>query len=430
MTAYEDGFFVYSPYNLDLSSLFLSQEQIERGPQNVGGRNAAAGSSDMISVRPTDTPYAEIRANIANFGTYNIEGAVSGQVAPGLDVRIAGYYHNQDQGYYKNLVNGLSEGNEIHEWYIQPQLDWKPNDKTELWVRAFAANWNNRGDAGARSGFANGSWDETNLTDANSYPGAGLFVNPNFGYAAAAGGNPAANAALVAAGAAASARTRSDLGDPGGPGHPQQPLGHQPEQLRGHPAPHQYAEQFQRLQRHLHLRHHPWYPVQIHRRLSAVFLHTELLHAGHRRDVVHPARQHRQCRAHRRRQRRGLPGCSSTGGPLPAVTKLPASALVINPTVDLNYVEDDGWWSHEISLQSTGDSPLQWTGGLYYYNQHYSNPIQDTAKQANFTNPDYAPPGAVTSAACAALSGFCGFSALPSRRRPTRTTTCSSTPTR
>src|SRR5580700_608837 len=58
---YEDEFYVYSPYGLDKSSLFLSQEQIERGPQNTGGRVAEGGSIDMISVRPTDTPYGEIR---------------------------------------------------------------------------------------------------------------------------------------------------------------------------------------------------------------------------------------------------------------------------------------------------------------------------------------------------------------------------------
>jgi iron complex outermembrane receptor protein len=66
---YEDEFYVYSPYGLDKSSLFLSQEQIERGPQSVGGREAPGGSIDMISVRPTDQPYAELRASIANFGT-------------------------------------------------------------------------------------------------------------------------------------------------------------------------------------------------------------------------------------------------------------------------------------------------------------------------------------------------------------------------
>jgi iron complex outermembrane receptor protein len=193
---YEDDFYVYSPYGLDKSSLFLSQEQIERGPQNVGGRNAAAGSIDMISVRPTDDPYAELRATIGSFGTHVIEGAISGQVAPGLDLRIAGFDKNQDYGYYRNLI-GPDEGNVIHEWYVEGQADWKPNDKFELWARVFSEAWNGRGDAGSRVGFYNGSWDETTLTDSNSYVGAGLFLNPNFGYAAP-NGNPTANAALTA----------------------------------------------------------------------------------------------------------------------------------------------------------------------------------------------------------------------------------------
>src|ERR1700723_3426566 len=45
---YEDEFYVYSPYGLDKSSLFLRQEQIERGPQNVGGRNAEGGFIDIV----------------------------------------------------------------------------------------------------------------------------------------------------------------------------------------------------------------------------------------------------------------------------------------------------------------------------------------------------------------------------------------------
>ena len=47
VATYEDGFYVVSPYQLDKSSLFLSQEQIERGPQNVGrSRSCDAPQSD------------------------------------------------------------------------------------------------------------------------------------------------------------------------------------------------------------------------------------------------------------------------------------------------------------------------------------------------------------------------------------------------
>src|SRR5579871_301268 len=126
---YEDEFYVYSPYGLAKSSLFLTQEQIERGPQNVGGRNAAAGSIDMISVRPTDHPYAELRASVGNFGAYHVEGAASDEILPGLSARIAGFWDAQDDGYYKNLIGGVSEGHVVHEWYGEGQADWKPNDK-------------------------------------------------------------------------------------------------------------------------------------------------------------------------------------------------------------------------------------------------------------------------------------------------------------
>src|SRR6185312_9291246 len=194
---YEDEFYVYSPYALDKSSLFLSQEQIERGPQSVGGREAPGGSIDMISVRPTDHPYGEMRATFANFGTYNIEGAFSTQVAPGLDVRVAGYDHNQNDGFFHNLAPGMkSEGTVEHEYYLEGQVDWKPSDQFEFWARAFISGWNNRGDAGSRVGFANGSFNETTLTDGNAYVGGGLFVNPNYGYAAP-NGNPIANAAVL-----------------------------------------------------------------------------------------------------------------------------------------------------------------------------------------------------------------------------------------
>ena len=38
----------------------------------------------MISVRPTEQPYGELRASVGNFGAYHVEGAFSGQIANGL----------------------------------------------------------------------------------------------------------------------------------------------------------------------------------------------------------------------------------------------------------------------------------------------------------------------------------------------------------
>ena len=418
VATYEDEFYVYSAYELDKSSLFLSQEQIERGPQSVGGKEAAGGSIDLISVRPTDHPYGELRASVANFGTYNLEGAFSDQVAPGLDVRIDGYYHNQDQGFYNNVANGISEGNQIHEWYIEGSADWKPNDKTELYVRGFWSGWNNRGDAGARSGFSNGSWDETNLTDGNDYPGAALFVNPNYGYAAlspaaAAGRNPADPMPFG-----------TTLLTPG--------ILNNPSALN----PNNFAAVLPRdvsLNDYSGIQANFSYDVtdgiqfkyiggyqQYDYTLNYSEPDTDVTQfslPGSSPTAVGGLNDFNQLLGN------PAPGpfagcttCSLTGGPLAAGQVLPAAGpLVINPLVDLNYREDDGWWSHEVSLQSTDKSPFQWTVGLYYYQQHYINPISAEApQQANFQNPDYVLPGALLSGSCAvavpAFGGLCGFS--------------------
>ncbi|HLI66208.1 MAG TPA: hypothetical protein VKU90_07565, partial [Caulobacteraceae bacterium] len=169
VAAYEDEFFVYSPYNLALSSLFFSQEQIQRGPQNVGGRNSEGGSIDMIAVRPTNHPYAEVRGTVGNFNSYEIEGAASNEIAPNLNLRVAGEYNTQTQGYYKNVNPGQpSEGHKIDEWHIEGSYDWRPTPNFDWYGRLEFGAWNNdEGDAGTRQFLDKGSWDEVKLNDAH-----------------------------------------------------------------------------------------------------------------------------------------------------------------------------------------------------------------------------------------------------------------------
>jgi iron complex outermembrane receptor protein len=55
--------------------------------------------------------------------------------------------------------------------------------------------------------------------------------------------------------------------------------------------------------------------------------------------------------------------------------------LTVNPSEDYNYREDNSWFSHELTFSSTGDSPLQWIAGVYYYDQNYHDPITVGLKQ-------------------------------------------------
>ena len=389
VAVYEDGLYVYSPYQLDKSSLFLTQEQIERGPQNVGGRNADGGSIDMISVRPTVDPYAEVRASVGNYETYNLEAAASGEIAPGVQARIAAYDHQQDQGYYKNLAGGPSEGNDIHEWYVEGQLQGKIGDHADFWYRGFVSGWLNRGDAGARSGIGSGSYDETQLTDGNGYAGGGLFVNPNYGYAALPGA--AHNAALAAVGPNFTP-TSVTLKAPG---------------ILNNPSTVQNRDFAAILPRDNTLKN--YFGDQI--TLNYHFPGADLKYIGGYQQYdynLNYSTPDSDVTSFT------LPGstvpCGTvvaafagspiaglncpTAFPLAGQGALPAaSQLVINPTVDLHYQENDRWFSHELNLQSTSDGPLQWQVGGFYYFQNYANPISDTAPgQPQLAHPYLVPP--------------------------------------
>jgi iron complex outermembrane receptor protein len=290
-------------------------------------------------------------------------------VAPGVDVRIAAYDHNQDEGYYNNLANGVSEGNVIHEWYVEPQIEWKPNDQTDIWIRGFAAGWNNRGDAGSRTGYANGDWDETNLTDANTYPGAGLFVNPNFGYSAVAGS---------AAQAGAAANPSNQIANPAFgivPGAPKT-IAYLPTSvtfarpgINNNPSvtnPNDFASILSRD-----------VGLAAYNGFNTIFTYdltpdVQVKYIGGYQQYDYTLNY-------------SEPDTDVTSFTFPLLTGATgltgAGPLVVNPLVDLLYKEDDQWFSHELSFQSTSDSPLQWTAGAYYYQQHYNNPISATAPE-------------------------------------------------
>ncbi len=54
--------------------------------------------------------------------------------------------------------------------------------------------------------------------------------------------------------------------------------------------------------------------------------------------------------------------------------------LTIFPQIQANYVEDDWWTAHDVTFESTTDSPFQWTFGGFFFYQHYNQPysVYDT----------------------------------------------------
>ena len=77
--------------------------------------------------------------------------------------------------------------------------------------------------------------------------------------------------------------------------------------------------------------------------------------------------------------------------------------LVINPAESFDYREYNKFWSHEVNLISTGDGPLQWVTGAYYYKQQYRQPVFTTNPSQTQWNGPFGAPGFF----CAQTGGVC-----------------------
>lgn len=178
VSIYIDGLFTTSTVLAGGPPLDVDRVEILRGPQGtLYGRNAIGGTVNVISVRPTEDFYAEVRGIVENYGFTNLQMAVSGPIAEGLRFRLSGYKLDQRKGYFKNVNGGPSEGSKRDEYQIQAQIEADLGENAELWASYKTLVWHNRGGPGARAGYLNAP-NETGILDPN-FP---VVYNSAYGY--------------------------------------------------------------------------------------------------------------------------------------------------------------------------------------------------------------------------------------------------------
>jgi iron complex outermembrane recepter protein len=148
LAMYNDGFYTSSVTAFAQSTLFLERTEVLRGPQGtLYGKNAIGGALNIISKRPTDDFYAEIRGTYGNYDTKIVEGAISGPIAGTIRGRLAASWSDIGKAVFKNLnPNGRDEGNKGTYWTVEGQLDGSIADgKLEWWLKHSTTEWHTLG---------------------------------------------------------------------------------------------------------------------------------------------------------------------------------------------------------------------------------------------------------------------------------------------
>ncbi len=363
VATYSDGVYTSSTVEAGKTPIFTDRVEVLRGPQGtLYGRNSIGGAINVISKRPTEDPYGEVRATVGNYGRTLLEAAVSGPLAPDLQFRLAGNWEKQRDGYYKNVVPGMpSEGNVIDTYYVEGQLQAKFGDRLEGWVKASIAGWNNGGGGpGARATAITGPINTTEFAP------AALFVNP--GYACSGKVTNVVNLSPAGCANPADSNKRTFAAD----------TANSVSLDETYIFSTQWTYHFDGAD----LKYIGGYD-NYHYTLIADEDRTAI--QGFTLPVAPFF---------------GAAGPTVGGAVTPCAVVPGCTGVNVRPHYVSTYQENKHWVSHELNLSSSGDGALQWLAGAYYYKEGYQQPVFTTlANQTQLAGPLAASVPAVTGSA-------------------------------
>jgi iron complex outermembrane receptor protein len=319
VAVYDDGIYTTSTTTAGKTPIFTDRVEVLRGPQGtLYGRNSIGGAINVISKRPTQDFYAEVRGTVANYERTLLEAAISGPITQGLQFRLAGNWEKQREGYFTNVVPGMpSEGNVIDQFFVEAQVQAQFGDRAEGWAKFSLTGWNNgSGGPGARSGYSGGTYG---LGEYGS-----SFVDMMFACAPA---GPAFNVVNLS---------------PTGCNNPAQ----------------QDPRKFASL---------------IAQTVTLDDTYTYAANYTYHFDNMDLKYVGGGLNYHYKLRSDNSNGGAITSYQVRTVTGFPPATIL--PKQFSDYQEIYHNFSHELSLASTTEAPLQWIGGLYYYKEGYDQPV-------------------------------------------------------
>ncbi|HEY2357512.1 MAG TPA: TonB-dependent receptor, partial [Phenylobacterium sp.] len=358
---YSDGIYTSSTVEAGKTPLFVDRVEVLRGPQGtLYGRNSIGGAINIISKRPTEDWYGEVRANYQNYNHFILEGAVSGPTSiPGVQFRLGANWEKQTDGYFHNVVpGGHDEGAIIDQQYVEGQLKFHFNDNFDGWAKLAWAQWHNDGGGPGQRTY----WTPHDFPT-YQYDSPGFYVNA--GYACA----PNTTVTKIVT------------------------VGNIPLAQACHNPAVNDAREFSST-------------TNAEANLVATWIaSSEWTYHFPGMDLKYVVGgSHYNYTA-------VLPTNGGGPGDQPAITQFTipnvfgAPGAVIDPREISEYREALSWISNEVNLSSTGNGPLQWIVGLYYYSENYVQPTAGTLIDQPQMNTFGAPQ--LTNAVCAFTGNVC-----------------------
>jgi iron complex outermembrane recepter protein len=329
VAVYSDSIYSTSTVQAGETPIFIERLEVLRGPQGtLYGRNSIGGAINIVSRRPTEDWYAEVRGTYANYNRRLLEGAISGPITDWMQFRLVGNWDKQTEGWFENVstTGAPDEGGVIDTTFFEGQLAIQFNERFETWLKVSLIRWRNGGGGpGSRS-----SWSPFPYNLAQQSQSNNLVPNAGFAYSGLATnvvtGCPARNPALddsrtICVNTPGTVKLRDTV------------------IVASHWTYH--ADDF-----------------DIKYITGGTRYHYYLTGDQDGTGVQSYSTCHTLPAA-------SIPGCLA--GTIPRQTY---------PTrYEFDYQERESWWSNEINIISTNDGPFQYVLGAFLYHEDYDQPV-------------------------------------------------------
>lgn len=123
---YTDDVYLVSPAMLNFQLFDLERIEVLKGPQGtLYGKNTTAGTVKFISKKPAEETDAYLAVEYGRYERFSLEGAVGGEIFPGLNARVSLQTIQQNEGIQSNRTTGQDVG-EVDRSSWRAIVDWQP----------------------------------------------------------------------------------------------------------------------------------------------------------------------------------------------------------------------------------------------------------------------------------------------------------------